>query len=95
MVIVVGVGEVGEKAVGAQVALVDEKQVTPADVGNNFFIYKEDIGKTRAVVSVGCHTTQFVSKIIHFYPQTLTAFPLPGGGPTFGRAEPRLPRARS
>ena len=47
-----GVGEVGEKAVGAQVALVDEKQVTPADVGNNFFLYKEDIGKTRAAVSV-------------------------------------------
>ena len=45
-------GEVGEKAVGAQVALVDEKQVTPADVGNNFFLYKEDIGKTRAAVSV-------------------------------------------
>ena len=41
-----------EKAVGAQVALVDEKKVTPADVGNNFFLYKEDIGKTRAVVSV-------------------------------------------
>ena len=36
---------------GAQVALVDEKQVTPADVGNNFFLYKEDIGKTRAAVS--------------------------------------------
>lgn len=44
-------GEVGEKSVGAQVALVDEKQVTPADVGNNFFLYKEDIGKTRAAVS--------------------------------------------
>lgn len=52
LLLFLGVGEVGEKAVGAQVALVDEKQVTPADVGNNFFLYKEDIGKTRAAVSV-------------------------------------------